>query len=75
MSIKLRKFISSLIAAIGAILYAVFFSANYEASPNGTVEGRGIGMAIEVLTVWAAIYAIVFFTWARVSKDKDEVAQ
>ena len=70
MSVNRRKFLFGLIAAVAAVFYAAFLSAPYEVAPNGTVEGQGIGFAIELLIVWALVYGALWFGLGRVLNDK-----
>lgn len=75
MSGRARKWISGAVAAIAAVLYAAVFSTPYEVAPDGTVEGQGMGRAIEMLVVGAAIYAVLFFSWSRIAKLNREAGK
>ena len=75
MSERLRKWISGTVAGIAAVIYAALFSAPYEVSADGTVASQGMGRAIEMLVVGAAVYAALFFGWALLVKSGGEAGE
>ena len=75
MSERMRKWTCGTVAAIAAVLYAAVFSTPYEVAPNGTIEGQGMGRAIEMLVVGAVIYAALFFSWSRMAKSGGEAGE